>query len=72
MPLAVFAFGFSVMSLSLANAELFNLNASLFVPVAFGTGALGMLIGGSMEYRNGNLYGRRSASSTPASCSRPR
>ena len=57
MPLAVFAFGFSVMSLSLANAELFNLNASLFVPVAFGTGALGMLIGGLMEYRNGNLYG---------------
>jgi uncharacterized protein len=57
VPLAVFAFGFSVITLSLANAELFNLNAGLFVPVAFGTGALGMLIGGLMEFRNGNLYG---------------
>lgn len=57
VPLAVFAFGFSVIALSLANAELFNLNASLFVPVAFGTGALGMLVGGIMEFRNGNLFG---------------
>jgi uncharacterized protein len=57
VPLAVFAFGFSVITLSLANAELFNLNASLFVPVAFGTGALGMLVGGLWEFRNGNLYG---------------
>ena len=57
VPLAVFSFGFSVIALSLANAELFNLNASLFVPVAFGTGALGMLVGGLMEYRNGNLFG---------------
>jgi uncharacterized protein len=57
VPLAVFAFGFSVIMLSLANAELFNLNASLFVPVAFGTGALGMLVGGLWEFRNGNLYG---------------
>jgi len=57
VPLAVFSFGFSVIALSLANAELFNLNASLFVPVAFGTGALGMLVGGLMEYRNANLFG---------------
>ena len=57
VPLAVFAFGFSVITLSLANAELFNLNASLFVPVAFGTGALGMLVGGLWEFRNGNLFG---------------
>ncbi len=57
VPLAVFAFGFSVLMLGLANAELFNLNAGLFVPVAFGTGALGMLVGGLMEYRNGNLFG---------------
>ena len=57
VPLAVFSFGFSVIALSLANAELFNLNAGLFVPVAFGTGALGMLVGGLMEFRNGNLFG---------------
>jgi uncharacterized protein len=57
VPLAVFAFGFSVITLSMANAELFNLNAGLFVPVAFGIGALGMLVGGLMEFRNGNLFG---------------
>lgn len=57
VPIAVFSFGFSVIALSLANAELFNLNASLFIPVAFGTGALGMLVGGLMEFRNGNLFG---------------
>jgi succinate-acetate transporter protein len=57
VPLAVFGFGFSVLALSLANAELFNVNASLFVPVAFGTGALGMLVGGIMEFRNGNGFG---------------
>ena len=57
VPLAVFSFGFAVIALSMANAELFNLQASLFVPVAFGTGALGMLVGGLMEFRNGNLFG---------------
>jgi succinate-acetate transporter protein len=57
VPLAVFAFGFSVIVLSMANAELFNLQANLFVPVAFGVGALGMLVGGLMEFRNGNLFG---------------
>ncbi len=57
VPLGVFAFGFSVLMLGLANAELFNVNASLFVPVAFGTGALGMLVAGLMEFRNSNLFG---------------
>jgi uncharacterized protein len=57
VPLAVFGFGFSIISLSLANAEIFNLNASLFVPVALGTGALAMLVGGLWEFRNGNLFG---------------
>ncbi|MEA2246808.1 MAG: uncharacterized protein QOH46_1337 [Solirubrobacteraceae bacterium] len=57
VPLAVFGFGFSVIALSLANAELFNPQASLFVPVALGTGALGMLVGGLWEFRNGNLFG---------------
>jgi len=57
VPLAVFSFGFSVLALSMANAEWFNPSASLFIPVAFGIGALGMLVGGLMEFRNGNLYG---------------
>ena len=57
VPLAVFCFGFSVIALSLANAEVFNPSANLFVPVAFGTGALGMLVGGLWEFRNGNLFG---------------
>ena len=57
VPIAVFGFAFSVTMLGLANAELFNVNAGLFVPVALGTGALGMLIGGLAEFRNGNLFG---------------
>jgi hypothetical protein len=39
VPLFVFAFGFSVIALSLANAGLVDASAGLFVPVAFGTGA---------------------------------
>ena len=57
VPLAVIAFGFSVISLSLANAEIINIATPLFVPVAFGTGALGMLVGGLWEFRNGQLMG---------------
>jgi uncharacterized protein len=57
VPLCVFAFGFSVIALSLANAGLVDASAGLFVPVAFGTGALGMLVGGLWEFRNGNLFG---------------
>jgi succinate-acetate transporter protein len=57
VPLAVFAFGFSVIALSLANAEIVKPGASLFVPIAFGTGTLGMLVGGLWEFRNGNLFG---------------
>jgi succinate-acetate transporter protein len=57
VPIAVIAFGFSVISLSLANAEIINIATPLFVPVAFGTGALGMLVGGLWEFRNGNLMG---------------
>jgi succinate-acetate transporter protein len=57
IPLAVFAFGFSVTILSMANAGWIDARAGLFVPVAFGTGTLGMLVGGLMEYRRGNLFG---------------
>lgn len=57
VPIAVIAFGFSVIALSLANAEIIKLQAGLFVPVALGTGALGMLVGGLAELRTGNLFG---------------
>jgi hypothetical protein len=50
---AVIAFGFSVMALSLTNAEIINIQAGIFVPIAFGTGALGMLVGGLWESRQG-------------------
>lgn len=57
MPIAAIAFGFSVMALSLANTETINIQAGIFVPIAFETGALGMLVGGLREFRNGNLIG---------------
>jgi uncharacterized protein len=59
VPLAVFGFGFSLFVLSFANAGIVPTGANLFVAVAvaFGTGALGMLVGGLWEYRNGNLFG---------------
>jgi succinate-acetate transporter protein len=55
VPIAVIAFGFSVMALSLANAEI--IQAGVFVPIVFGTGALGILVGGLWESRHGNLIG---------------
>lgn len=57
VPIAVFGFGFALAVLSLSNTEIVALDANLFVPVALGTGALAMLIGGLFEFRNGNLFG---------------
>ena len=57
VPIAVIAFGFSVMALSLANAEIINIQAGVFLPIAFGTGAFGMLVSGLWEFRHGNLMG---------------
>jgi succinate-acetate transporter protein len=56
-PLAVFGFGFAITMLSLANAEIIPPTASVFIPVALGTGASLMLVGGLWEFRNGNLFG---------------
>jgi GPR1/FUN34/yaaH family len=42
---------------ALANAEIINIHAGIFVPIAMGTGALGMLVGGLWEFRDGNLMG---------------
>jgi uncharacterized protein len=57
VPIAVFSFGFSILALSLANTEIIPIPGNLFVAVAFGTGALGMLVGGLAEFRNGQLFG---------------
>jgi succinate-acetate transporter protein len=56
--LAVGSFGFSVLVLGLADARVFTPNAAgIFVPVAMGTGTLGLLIGGLWEFRANNIFG---------------
>lgn len=56
--LAVGSFGFSVLMLGLADARVFTPNAvGIFVPVALGLGAFGLLIGGLVEFRANNLFG---------------
>jgi len=58
VPLAVGSFGFSVLVLGLANAELYTPNAiGIFVPVAMATGALGLFVGGLLEFRANNTFG---------------
>ena len=52
VPLCVFGFlliAFPVIRPSLANAGLVDASAELFVPVSFGTGALGMFVGGPWD-----------------------
>lgn len=57
LPLAVGAFGFSVLMLGIPNAGLVTGDAAtLFIAVAFGTGAFGLFIGGIMEYRANNIF----------------
>jgi succinate-acetate transporter protein len=56
--LAVGSFGFSVLVLGLANARVFTPDAiGIFVPVALGMGAFGLLIGGLWEFRANNIFG---------------
>lgn len=58
LPLAIACFGFSVIVLGLADARVFTPNAiGLFAPVAIGTGALGLLVGGVIELRANNTFG---------------
>lgn len=58
VPLAVGSFGFSVIVLGLANAELYSPAAiGIFVPVAMATGAFGLAIGGLWEFRANNIFG---------------
>ncbi|HKS47520.1 MAG TPA: acetate uptake transporter [Amycolatopsis sp.] len=58
VPLALAGFGFSLTILSLANTGIVDMRtATMFVPVALGTGALAMLVGGLWEFRANNLFG---------------
>ena len=58
VPLAVGTFGFSVLVLGLPTSRIISPDAlGIFVPVAFGTGALGLFIGGLWEYRANNIFG---------------
>lgn len=58
VPLSVGAFGFSVLVLGFVTANIVTSDAgAIFVPVALGTGALGLFIGGLWEYRANNVFG---------------
>jgi uncharacterized protein len=55
--LSVGVFGFSVIMLGLAEARVFTPNAvGIFVPVAMGLGAFGLLFGGYFELRANNVF----------------
>lgn len=57
-PLAVGAFAFSVLMLGIPNAGLIAPGAgAVFAAVAFGTGFVGLLIGGLLEFRANNIFG---------------
>src|SRR3954462_13597146 len=55
--LSVGVFGFSVIMLGLASARVFNpAAAGIFVPVALGLGAFGLLLGGIFEMGANNVF----------------
>jgi succinate-acetate transporter protein len=55
--LSVGVFGFSVIMLGFAEAHVFNpAAAGIFVPVAFGLGATGLIFGGIFEMRANNVF----------------
>jgi uncharacterized protein len=57
-PLAVGAFGLSVLMLGIPNSGLITGDAvAAFAAVAFGTGAFGLLVGGLLEFRANNVFG---------------
>jgi succinate-acetate transporter protein len=56
--LSVGTFGFSVLVLGFVNSGVVTSDAgAIFVAVAFGTGALGLFIGGMWEFRANNIFG---------------
>lgn len=57
-PLALAGFALSLGLLSLANAEWIDINAlGLIVPLAFGYGAVALLLAGMWDFRANNLFG---------------
>ena len=57
VPLSVFAFGFSVGILGLVDTGILSgLATGMFIAIAIGTGAIGLLIGGLWDFRGGNLF----------------
>ena len=57
VPLSVFAFGFSVGILGLVDTGILSgLAVGMFIAIAIGTGAIGLLIGGLWDFRGGNLF----------------
>jgi uncharacterized protein len=57
VPLSVFSFGFSVGILGLVDTGILSGAATgMFVAVAIGTGAIGLLLGGLWDFRGGNLF----------------
>lgn len=57
VPLSVFSFGFAVAVLGLVDTGILDSAASsVFIAVAMGTGATGLLIGGLWDFRGGNLF----------------
>ena len=57
VPLSVFAFGFSVGILGLVDTGILSgLAIGMFIAIAIGTGAIGLLIGGLWDFRGGNLF----------------
>ncbi|MEA2254642.1 MAG: uncharacterized protein QOG35_687 [Solirubrobacteraceae bacterium] len=58
LSLSVSVFGFSVLMLGLILARVVSPNAlALFIPIAMATGALGLIVGGLVEFRANNVFG---------------
>ncbi|MEA2249771.1 MAG: uncharacterized protein QOG70_13 [Solirubrobacteraceae bacterium] len=58
LSLSVSVFGFSVLMLGLILSRIVSPNAlALFIPIAMATGALGLIVGGLVEFRANNVFG---------------
>jgi succinate-acetate transporter protein len=58
LALSVSVFGFSVLMLGLVESHIVNPNAlAIFIPIAMATGALGLIVGGIVEFRANNVFG---------------
>ena len=57
VPLSAFAFAFAVGVLGLVDTDLPSAASGMFIAVALGIGAGGLLVGGLWEFRRGELFG---------------